>query len=78
MKIIGKDSFFIERQLWLERLQSKPGDQIADVILLVILGMVLTACLMAAVPDYQGEDFTDSGVGCIDCLEPAEPMPVEP
>ncbi len=77
MKIIGKDSFFIERQLWLERLQSKPGDQIADVILLVILGMLLTACLLAAVPDYQ-EDFTDTGVGCIDCLEPAEPMPVEP
>lgn len=75
--IIGRDVFFVQRQLWLDKMQSKPGDQITDVVLLVILGMLLTACLMAAVPDYQ-EDFTDTGVGCIDCLDPAEPTPLEP
>lgn len=80
MKLIGRDLFFVERQLWIERLQPKPGTlpEVQDLVLYVVLGILLTACLMAAVPDYQ-EDFTDQGLGCInDCLDPAEPMPVEP
>ena len=40
--------------------------------------MLVLALLMAAAPDY--EDFTDSGLGCVDCLDrdPAEPIPMEP
>lgn len=72
------DYWYIERQRWIRSFQPLADDSWKDPMLLAILGMLLTACLLAAVPDYQ-EDFTDSGVGCInDCLEPAEPMPVEP
>ena len=41
--------------------------------------MLVLALLMAAAPDY--DDFTDSGLGCIDdCLDrdPDEPIPMEP
>ena len=38
--------------------------------------VLLLALLMAAAPDY--DDFTDSGLGCVDCLDPAEPIPMEP
>ena len=38
--------------------------------------MTLNVLAMAAAPDY--DDFTDSGLGCVDCLDPAEPIPMEP
>jgi len=40
--------------------------------------VLLLALLMAAAPDY--DDFTDSGLGCVDCLDrdPDEPIPTEP
>lgn len=44
--IIGRDVFFVQRQLFIESLQSK-GDNILDVVLLVVLGCLITACLMA-------------------------------
>lgn len=76
---INYDYLWLERQAWIQRFQARETPWI-DAALWCLLGGILTACLMAAVPDYQGaEDFTDEGVGCIDdCLEPAEPTPLEP
>lgn len=76
------DYWYIERQTWIKNLQPRANDSWKDPMLCAALGMLLTAILMllAGVPDYQGaEDFTDTGVGCIDdCLDPAEPTPLEP
>lgn len=75
------DYWYIERQAWIKNLQPRANDSWKDPMLLAVLGMLLTAILMllAGVPDYQAEDWTDTGVGCIeDCTEPLEPIPVEP
>lgn len=49
---------------------------IASTLALALLAQYLLGCTdiyIYDVPVYQGEDFTDTGVGCIDdCLDPME------
>jgi hypothetical protein len=38
---------------------------------------LIAALFTPTFPEYEGEDFTDSGVGCTDdCLEPAEEVEI--
>jgi hypothetical protein len=51
-----------------------PATGILHALGLSLIIWLLIALMMSAAPD-----FTDSGVGCIDdCLDPAEPIPLEP
>lgn len=44
--IIGRDVFFVQRQLWLASLQGRDTSGL-NRVLYVVLGIILTACLMA-------------------------------
>ena len=44
----------------------------------LIIWAVLALMMCSAGAGLEAEDYTDSGLGCIDCLDPAEPMPIEP
>lgn len=44
--MIGKDLWFIQRQLWIASMQPKQHQDIGIVVRTVILGIILTACLI--------------------------------
>jgi hypothetical protein len=47
--------------------------------LALLVWALIALAMFSAGAGLEAEDFTDSGVGCIDdCLDPAEPMPIEP
>ena len=43
---INYDYWWLARQQWIDSLQTKPGSEIRDVVRMVLLGILLTACLI--------------------------------
>lgn len=43
---INYDYWWLARQQWIDSMQTTPGAEIRDVVRVVILGILLTACLI--------------------------------
>jgi hypothetical protein len=59
--------------------QLRPATGIVRALgLALLIWLLIALAILSAGAGLEAEDFTDSGLGCVDCLDPAEPMPIEP